>query len=79
MTEEEKVETINKNAAVVLERFLKEIEEKTLDEIEFISETYARLIVASILGFSPSNLADDAEEAADKLFKMVEEEDEENT
>jgi hypothetical protein len=79
MTEEEKVETINKNAAVVLERFLREIEEKTLDENDFISETYARLIVASILGFSPSNLADDAEEAADNLFKMVEEEDEENT
>ena len=79
MTEEEKVEVINKNATVVLEKLLKEIEEKTLDEIDFISDIYARLIVASILGFSPSNLADDAEEAADNLFKMVEEEDEENT
>jgi hypothetical protein len=78
MTEEEKVEAINKNAAVVLERFLREVEEKILDEIAFLSETYARLIILSILGYSPSNMANDAEEAADKLFKMVEE-DEENT
>jgi hypothetical protein len=78
MTEEEKVEVINKNAAIVLERLLKEIENETLDENEFLSETFARLIVANILGFSPSNLAQDAEESANRIFEMVEE-NEENT
>ena len=78
MTEDEKVEAINKNAAVVLESLLKECEEKTLNEIDFLSDIYARLIVASIIGFSPLSLAETAEEAADKLFKMIEE-DEENT
>jgi hypothetical protein len=71
--EEQRVKIINANSAKVLESLLEAFENKTLDEDEFLAETYARLVTASILGFSPSALSEDAEAAADRLLALTEE------
>jgi len=72
MTEEQRVSIINANAGKVLEGLLEALENKTLDEDEFLAETYARLVAASILGFSPSALSEDAQAAAGRLIALTE-------
>ena len=73
MYEEERVTKINTASGKILEDLLESMENETLDEDQFLSETYARLVAAKLMGFSPTKLVEDAEEAAQRLLDLVEE------
>tara|TARA_B110000305_G_C18789979_1_gene337842 strand:- start:199 stop:450 length:252 start_codon:yes stop_codon:yes gene_type:complete len=73
MNEEERVTKINTASGKILEDLLESMENETLDEDQFLSETYARLVAAKLMGFSPTKLVEDAEEAAQRLLDLVEE------
>lgn len=74
MNEEERVVKINTAAGKILQDFLESMENETLDEDQFLSETYARLVAAKLMGFSPTKLVEDAEAAAQRLLDLVESE-----
>ena len=73
MNEEERVTKINAASGKILEDLLESMENETLDEDQFLSETYARLVAAKLMGFSPTKLVENAEEAAQRLLDLVEE------
>lgn len=72
LTEEEKVAYINSRAHVILAQLFEQYEE-TLPEgeeqLEFVSDIYARMVLLSIFGFNPEKLAVTANEAADRLIE----------
>jgi hypothetical protein len=74
-----KRQAVNKVAAEVLPMLLADLEEaqegKDQYEVDFLGDLYARLIVSVFMGYYPSRMADDAEEAAYKLFQMAKEHD----
>lgn len=79
-----KVETVNKVAAELLPILLADLEEESKNkdtlgqyEIDFLGDLYARLIVSVYMGYYPSRLAEDAEDAALRLFEMAKEHDSE--
>lgn len=75
MSEDEKVARINAAGLKHLMTLLQAIEDESLDEEAFLAKTYSSLIVAKLLGFSPSALAKDAEAAAQRLLDLTAEED----
>ena len=72
MDEQARVESINKKVALILEDILKQLETETLSADDFLAETYARLIVACALGYSPGVLIEDAQRAVERLNDVVE-------
>ena len=74
MNEQERVDKIASAAGKILEGILESMEAETLDENQFLAETYARLIAAKLLGYSPTALVVDAEAAAQRLLDLVESE-----
>jgi hypothetical protein len=77
-----KRQAVNEVAAEVLPMLIADLEEAqenkdTLPryEVDFLGDLYARLIVSVFMGYYPSRMADDAEEAAYKLFQMAKEHD----
>lgn len=72
MTEQERVDAINKQAVVVLHEVLVQLEGGTLREDVFLAETYARLVAACALGYDPKFLVEDALAAAERLNELVE-------
>ena len=73
---------VNEVAAEQLPMLTAELEEAMADkdlqeqyEIDFLGDLYARMIVSSFMGFYPSRMANDAEDAALKLFEMAKEHD----
>jgi hypothetical protein len=80
MSEELRLSNINTNAAKIMEKLLLDFENEVLDEDAFLSETYARLVTAKLLGFSPAALSEAAEEAAERIINLADEmENETNT
>jgi len=73
MSEQDRVAKINAISGKILEDILESIENLTLDEDQFLAETYARLVAAKFLGYSPTALVVDAEAAAQRLLDLVEE------
>lgn len=73
MSEEQRIAKINTASVKILEDILESIENLTLDEDQFLAETYARLIAAKFLGYSPTALVEDAETASQGLLALVEE------
>ena len=73
MTEEERVAIINQNAGKIVESLLEAFENRTLNEDEFLADTYARLVVASLMGFSPAALSEDSVAASERLLALSEE------
>lgn len=74
MNEEERIVKINTASSKILDKILDDAENGTLDEDRFLAETYSRLVAASVLGFSPSALAKEAEGAAQRLLDLVKKE-----
>lgn len=68
-----RVAKINAASGKILEDILESIENITLDEDQFLAETYARLVAAKFLGYSPTALVEDAEAAAQRLLALAEE------
>jgi hypothetical protein len=86
MSEEEdtKTEAVNKVAAEVLPMLLADFEEVSVDknlqhpyEIDFLGDLYARMVVSVFMGYYPSRMADDAEDAAYRLYELAKEHDNE--
>ena len=77
-------EAVNKVAADLLPILLANLEKAGEDkdllklyEVDFLGDLYARMIVSVYMGYYPSRMADDAEDAALKLFEMAKEHDDE--
>jgi hypothetical protein len=76
MTEEERVEQINKNAADFLQAWLIKLETGEVTETELLSSLYASMVAAYLYGYSPEIMTVDAKAAAARLLAMVENEEE---
>jgi hypothetical protein len=72
MTEEEKLEQINTNAANYLEDWLAQLEDGEVTENDLLSSLYAGMVTAYLYGYSPDAMAVDAKAAAARLIAMVE-------
>ena len=79
-----KRKAVNEVAAKQLPMLTAEFEEAMADkdlleqyEIDFLGDLYARMIVSVFMGFYPSRMADDAEDAAHRLYEMAKEHDDE--
>ena len=75
-------QAVNEIAAKQLPMLLADLEEATSDkdlreqyEVDFLGDLYARMIVSVFMGYYPSRMADDAEDAALKLYEMTKEHD----
>jgi hypothetical protein len=81
---DKRTEAVNKIAAKVLPMLLADFEEVSTDknlqhpyEIDFLGDLYARMIVSVFMGYYPSRMADDAEDAAHRLYELAKEQDNE--
>lgn len=72
MTEEERLDYINKEATKQLEIFLRQLDEKEITENQMLAISYASMIAVKVLGFSPEEMARDAATAAEKIVVDVE-------
>jgi hypothetical protein len=82
--ESKRTEAVNKVAAELLPILLANLEkasesEKLLNlyEVDFLGDLYARMVVSVFMGYYPSRMADDAEDAAHRLYELAKEHDNE--
>ena len=82
--EDEKRHAVNAIASRVLPILLADLEEASEDtdaqkqyEIDFLGDLYARMVASVFMGYYPSRMAGDAEDAALKLYEMAKEHDNE--
>jgi hypothetical protein len=82
--ESKRTEAVNKVAAELLPILLANLEkasesEKLLNlyEVDFLGDLYARMVVSVYMGYYPSRMADDAEDAAHRLYELAKEHDNE--
>jgi hypothetical protein len=68
MDETNRVAKINAASLKTLEELLDSFENESLDKDQFLSETYARLIAAELLGYSAAALVADAQSAVQRLL-----------
>ena len=73
MNETHRIDRITAASVKALEDLLESMVDESLDEDQFLAETYARLIAAKLLGYSVTVLAEDAQEAAQRLLDLTEE------
>jgi len=71
MTEEERVKSINEKAVQYMEELMAEVDESNMDPDDFAAKTYAMIVVAYLLGYSPDAMIPDARNAADRLLDMA--------
>jgi hypothetical protein len=77
--EEDRVKKINEKSVVILQDWLKDIEEGTKTHDELVASTYALMITSFLLGYSPEKMVEDAKVASQKLLTLVAEEENELT
>jgi hypothetical protein len=77
-----RTQAVNKIAADILPMLLADLEEATADkdlrkqyEIDFLGDLYARMVASVFMGYYPSRMADDAEDAAYRLYELAKEHD----
>ena len=70
-------QAVNEVAAEVLPMLLADLEAGEMNEIDFLGDLYARMVASVFMGYYPSRMADDAEDAALKLYEMAKEHDNE--
>ena len=68
---DERIKKINENAVKHLEDYLKQLENEEIEPDDLLSVVYAGMIAASLLGYSPQALADDAQKGADQIVQMA--------
>lgn len=70
---EEQFEAINKQARKSLKRLLKQHEKTYANkeyEWEFIGDLFARMIVASYMGYNPEGLGQEADRAGKRIVEL---------
>ena len=80
--EDTKTEAVNKIAVDLLPILFADLEKANEDndtqyEINFLGDLYARLVVSVYMGYYPSRMANDAEDAAHRLYELAKEHDNE--
>ena len=78
--EDTKTEAVNKIAVDLLPILFADFEKANEDndtqyEINFLGDLYARLVVSVYMGYYPSRMANDAEDAAHRLHELAKEHD----
>jgi len=74
MTEQERVDTINTQSVIALEKYLRLVEEDaTFTEEQLLSEVYGGLVALELLGYSAKQVAQDAYSGAKRLRTYAEE------
>ena len=73
--EDTKTEAVNKVAADILPILLADLEEGKMNEVDFLGDLYARMVASVFMGYYPSRMADDAEDAAYRLYELAKERD----
>jgi len=71
---DEQFAIINKQAAKSLKRLLKQHEKNYASkehEWEFIGDLFARMIVASYMGYNPEELGQDADKAGQRIIELA--------
>jgi len=68
-------QAVNEVAAEVLPMLLADLEAGEMNEVDFLGDLYARMVVSVYMGYYPSRMAGDAEDAALKLYEMAKEHD----
>jgi hypothetical protein len=74
MTEEEKLEQINKKAGDFLDDWLMQLENGEVTTNDLVSSLYAGMVTAYLYGYNPDAMAAAAKTAASRLLAMVENE-----
>jgi hypothetical protein len=79
---DKRTDAVNKIAAELLPILLANLEKASEDEkllklyeADFLGDLYARMIVSVYMGYYPSRMADDAEDAAHRLYELAKEHD----
>lgn len=67
MTDEERVASINAKSVEHIENWIQQLDDGELEPDDLLAATYAALVTAIILGYSPEDLIDDAKKAAANL------------
>jgi hypothetical protein len=80
--EDTKTEAVNKIAVDLLPILLANLEKASEDEkllrlyeVDFLGDLYARMVASVFMGYYPSRMADDAEDAAYRLYELAKEHD----
>jgi len=68
--EDARVDLINTNAGTVLEEIMDMLENGTLDEDTLLADTYGRMAVLEIIGFSTLELAESAMEISEFMIDV---------
>lgn len=77
--EEDRVKKINQTSVVILQDWLKDLDEGTKTTDDLLSLTYALMVATRLLGFAPDKMLVDAEAAAQRLISLIVEEENELT
>jgi hypothetical protein len=79
---DKRTDAVNKIAAELLPILLANLEKASEDEkllklyeIDFLGDLYARMVASVFMGYYPSRMADDAEDAAHRLYELAKEHD----
>jgi len=73
MTEEEKVNHINKAAAAALGDWIAKIDDGEAKETDLLAAVYGGMVAAYLLGYNLENMLNDAKAGGDRLMKALEE------
>lgn len=76
MTDQERTEKINEQAAKHLQDFALQLENEEINEDDILAICYASLVISTMMGFSPEAIVDDAKKSAEKLGEMIEKDEE---
>lgn len=77
MTEDKRLEQINKSAGTYLQSWLEGLENGNVKEEDLLPSLYAAMVTAYLYGYSPDTMVVDAKAAAARLLAMVEQKDSE--
>lgn len=73
--EEERVKRINEMSGQILQEWLEKLEnEPDLEADKLIANVYGGIIAASLMGYSPQAMIDDANRAVENIRKLTEKE-----
>lgn len=73
MTDEERVKKINERAALHLQDWLEQFENKEVESDDLFASLYGGMIAAILLGYAPENMIEDAKKAAKNISELAEE------
>lgn len=73
MNEQERLDKINRDAHIHLQKYLEQLEKEEMSHNELLSVVYAGMIAAGVMGYSPEALSNDAQKAVNKIINLAEE------